>query len=243
MTPFDQRVAACRCEWGVAGHDHLAPADVTIVVDVLSFTTCVDVAVARGVAVIPYPWKDVSAEEFARAQGAELAGRRGESRYSLSPCSFLNAPAGLRCVLPSPNGAALALRAATSSGAVLAGCLRNAAAVARGARRLGRTFNVCMAGERWPDGSLRPALEDWLGAGAILRHLPGVKSAEALAAIAAFEHAGQPLTEVIARSGSGRELIERGFSGDVDLAAEVDVSGHLPRYDGTAFVDHPLPAA
>ena len=243
MTPLDQRAAACRCEWGISGHDKLAPADVTIIVDVLSFSTCVDVAAARSVAVIPYPWKDASAQEFARKHRAELAGRRGESRYSLSPCSFLNAPAGLRCVLPSPNGAILAIRAATTSAAVLAGCLRNAAAVARGAQRLGNTFNVCPAGERWPDGSLRPAVEDWLGAGAILRHLPGEKSAEALAAIAAFEHAVQPLPEIIARSGSGRELIERGFSRDVELAAAVDISGHVPRYDGTAFVDHQLSAA
>ncbi|HZM97670.1 MAG TPA: hypothetical protein VFB92_29820 [Vicinamibacterales bacterium] len=29
-----------RCDWGLAGHDSLAPADVVIVIDVLSFSTC-----------------------------------------------------------------------------------------------------------------------------------------------------------------------------------------------------------
>jgi 2-phosphosulfolactate phosphatase len=243
MTPFDQRAAACRCEWGINGHDCLAVADITIIVDVLSFTTCVDVAAAQRVAIIPYAWKDASAQAFARAHRAELAGSRGTSRYSLSPSSFLNAPSGLRCVLPTPNGAVLATRAAATSAVVIAGCLRNAAAVAQAALRLGSTFNVCPAGERWPDGSLRPAIEDWLGAGAILRHLPGEKSPEALAAIAAFECAGNGLTETIARSSSGRELIERGFAGDVELAAALDVSHHVPRYDGTAFADHQESAA
>jgi 2-phosphosulfolactate phosphatase len=232
MTPFDQRVASCRCEWGIIGHDHLASADVTIIVDVLSFSTCVDVAVSRGAAIIPYAWEDVSARAFTVERGAELAGRRDTSRYSLSPFSFLDAPAGLRCVLPSPNGAALAVRAASTSAKVFAGCLRNAAAVARAAAH----STSVRPGERWPDGSLRPAIEDWLGAGAILCHLPGTKSPEAIAAITAFERAGQILTDVIAQAGSGRELIERGFVRDVELAAALDVSRQVPRYDGTAFV-------
>lgn len=122
---------------------------------------------------------------------------------------------------------------------VLAGCLRNAAAVARGARRIGSTFNVCPAGERWPDGSQRFALEDWLAAGAILQHLPGSKSPEAVAAVVAFEQARPNLTDLIARSSSGRELTERGFARDVELAVELDVSVQAPRYDGVAFIANP----
>jgi 2-phosphosulfolactate phosphatase len=78
-----------------------------IVVDVLSFSTCVDVAVSRAASIFPYPWKDAAAGQFATRHQAELAGARGRARYSLSPVSFVDAPAGLRCVLPSPNGAAL----------------------------------------------------------------------------------------------------------------------------------------
>src|SRR5262245_48902963 len=103
MPYFDQAAAACRCEWGLAGLEALAPADVVIVVDVLSFSTCVDVAVARGVTIFPYRWRDASAESFAASQRAELALPRGKGRYSLSPGSFQGAPAGTRCVLPSPN--------------------------------------------------------------------------------------------------------------------------------------------
>ncbi len=233
---FDQAAAGVRCEWGVRGLLALAPADVVVIVDVLSFATCVEVAVGRGVEILPFPWKDDRGAAFAAAEGAVLAGRRGSGGYSLSPASFRDAPRGLRCVLPSPNGAALALGARAVRSVVLAGCLRNATAVARAARRLGSTWNVCPAGERWPDGSLRPALEDWLAAGAILGELPGARSPEAAAAVAAFESHRKKLPETLAATGSGRELIAKGFAIDVELAAEHDAGGHVPRLAGGAFV-------
>jgi 2-phosphosulfolactate phosphatase len=236
MTSHDQRDAVCRCEWGAVGLEALAPADVVIVVDVLSFSTCVDVAVSRGAAVLPCRWKDESAVRFAQEHAAELAGVRGESTYSLSPASFLRAMPGLRCVLPSPNGAALTLCAARTSSIVLAGCLRNAAAVATAARQMGKSFNVCPAGERWPDGSLRPAIEDWLGAGAILGELAGKRSPEAAAAVAMFEQCRALVPELVAHAASGRELVERGFQSDVDLATQINVSHCVPRFDGLAFV-------
>src|SRR3989442_7686978 len=111
MTPLSQEAWACRCEWGPGAVAALAPADVTIVIDVLSFTTCVDVAASRGAAILPYSWNDASAADFARAQGAELAGRRRQAKYSLAPESYREAPEGLRCVLPSPNGAQVTLAA------------------------------------------------------------------------------------------------------------------------------------
>lgn len=118
---------------------------------------------------------------------------------------------------------------------MLAGCLRNALAIATAAKAMGETFNVCPAGERWPDGSTRFAVEDWLAAGAILRGLPGTRSAEAAAAVVAFEAARRDLLAAIADSGSGRELIARGFAADVELAAQLDVSDAVPQLEDAAF--------
>ena len=236
MTPFSQEAWACRCEWGPNAVLALAPADVTVIVDVFSFTTCVDVATSRGVAILPYPWNDPSAAEFARDQRAELAGKRRLTKYSLAPASYLDAPEGLRCVLPSPNGAQITLAVARTAPVVLAGSLRNGRAVAEAAQQMGSTFNVIPAGERWLDGSLRPALEDRLGAGAILQWLPGSRSPEAESAVALFARDRETLVETLDKCGSGRELDGRGHHEDKLIAAQLDVSSCVARFDGLAFV-------
>ena len=239
LAPFTQADFACRCEWGLPAVTALAPADVLIIIDVFSFTSCVDVAVSRGAAMLPYAWQgwdDPAAAAFAQTHGAELAGKRRKSRYSLAPASYLDAPAGLRVVLPSPNGARLTIASATAAPVILAGCLRNAGAVAAAAAGTGRTFNVIAAGERWPDGSLRPALEDAIGAGAILSRLPGSRSTEAAAMIAVFESCRDTLVATLERCGSGRELAGRGHEQDKLIAGELDVSTCVPRFDGVAYV-------
>jgi 2-phosphosulfolactate phosphatase len=139
-------------------------------------------------------------------------------------------------VLPSPNGAEVTLAAAPITPVVLAGSLRNAKAVAEAALQLGSTFNVIPAGERWLDGSLRPALEDWLGAGAILRWLPGTRSPEAESAISLFDRHQEKLVATLDQCSSGRELDERGHHRDKLIAGELDVSSCVPRFDGIAFV-------
>lgn len=237
MNPHSQYGFDGRCEWGERGIDQLAHADVVIVVDVLSFSTCVDVALARGVIILPYDMRGASARTFADRHGAELAGLRGGDRYSLSPSSFKDAGRGLRCVLPSPNGAALVLRAEQAGSIVVTACFRNCGAVASYAASVGRTFNVVPAGERWGDDTLRPAIEDLLAAGAILGRLPGTKSPEAHVAIEAFTAVTSDLAALMARSASGRELSERGFTGDVQIAGELNVSSVVPRLRGSEFVD------
>ena len=220
------------CEWGLAGLEALkGEADVFVVVDVLSFSTCVDVACGRGAIVFPFPFgdRDKAAAEASR-RDAILAGRRYDldARYSLSPPTLEKLDVGERLLLPSPNGSRISFAAGDTP--VLAGCLRNATAVARTATEIaaGGTVAVIPAGERWPDGSLRPAIEDLLGAGAILNALTGNLSPEARIARSAFEAARPDLSDVVRHSVSGRELVDLGFPQDVEMALDLNASGCAP---------------
>jgi 2-phosphosulfolactate phosphatase len=223
---FDQAEFDLRCEWGIEGLRHLSPtSDVVIIVDVLSFSTAVDIAVSRGATVYPYRWEDASARAFAESRGALLAEKRS-GKFSLAPASLRGLPRGASLVLPSPNGSELSF--ASTAKATFTACLRNCEAVAREALRRGSRIGLVPAGERWPDGTMRFGLEDLLGAGAVLAHLPGTRSPEAEAAVAAFEHFRGHLPTALSRCGSGKELLERGYPDDIEIAAECGASGSAP---------------
>ena len=233
---FHQQEFDIRCEWGEQGVARLAPiSDVVIIIDVLSFCTSVEIAVSRGAIVYPYSGLAESAKDFVDSVGAILAkSRRDKGHFSLSPESLINIPNGTRIVLPSPNGSTLTLAAKPSP--VLAGCLRNAKAVANAAKKFGQKIAVIPAGERWKeDGSLRPCFEDFVAAGAIIRHLTGSLSPEASMALEAFIGVQPNLELLIKQSGSGKELIQRGFPNDVALASMLDVSLSVPMLLNNAY--------
>ena len=233
MPDFAQTQFDIRCEWGLQGLEHLAPdSDVVIIVDVLSFSTCVDVAVSNGALIYPYRGED--AAQFARERGALLAERSRDAEYTLSPASLQKIPAGTKLVLPSPNGSTLSF--ATGDTPTLAGCLRNAQAVAAAAQTLGKRISVIPAGERWwTDYSLRPSMEDWLGAGAILSALRGNKSIEARAAEQVFLAFQTKLPDVLRTIASGIELVDGGFAEDVQIAASLNVSQTVPHLIDGAY--------
>jgi 2-phosphosulfolactate phosphatase len=239
---YDQSEFDIRCEWGEKGVARLAPiSDAIIIVDVMSFTTCVEVAVSRGAVIFPYRFRDASTADYARSVGAELAGPRGRSKYSLSPTSLIDIPDGTRLVLPSPNGSTLTL--STGNTPTFAGCLRNCRAVARATMRCGRRVSVIPAGERWKDdNSLRPAYEDLVGAGAIIHHLDGKRSPESEAAVGAYQHSMSNLTAFLRNCASGKELTVLGFEDDLPIIAERDVSDCVPRLqNGTYMRSEPHP--
>ena len=206
-------------------------AAVAVVVDVLSFTTTLSVAADRAIAVIPHSWHD-SAADLAATRGATLAVARGGDGVSLSPASVRRSTGVSLLVLPSPNGSAISHRIAGAGVTVAGGCLRNARAVGTWAvLQAVDSVAVVAAGERWPDGSLRPALEDLLGAGAVLAatgECGADLSPDATAAAAAYEEARDVLAERLRTCPSGRELIRRGWAEDVEIAAELDAGRAVP---------------
>jgi 2-phosphosulfolactate phosphatase len=242
--PWEQTRYAVRFDWGPTGAARVGGREgVLVVVDVLSFTTAVDIAVERGSAVYPAACRDADAARLARDVGGVLAVDRREVTerhpWSLSPAALRAAPVASRLVLPSPNGAAIA--AAAAQPVVVAASLRNAGAVAAWLVGQGRgdaePITVVAAGERWPDGSLRPALEDLLGAGAVLAALAaqraGTESPEAASARAAYEST-RSVADAIRRCASGVELVGAGFADDVDIALDADASDVVPvRRDGS----------
>ncbi|UYO96413.1 2-phosphosulfolactate phosphatase [Microbacterium sp. M28] len=213
--PFDQSVYQVRFEWGIAGLQRLAAADVVVVVDVLRFSSTLPDVVAAGVDV-------------------ELAD----------------------AVEWSSNGAAVAA-AASEAATVLIGGLRNASAVARAVmaiqeqRQQRTSVAVIAAGELTPDGGLRFAIEDQLGAGAIIAALGdlGIDHTSPEAAVAAESARGLrgALRHLLSASGSGRELVDgvastarmaaSGISpATTAAAAELDAVDVVPVLRGDRFV-------
>lgn len=249
MTDFDdahrQSSYDVTFDWGPVGAEALH-ADLAVVVDVLSFTTTVGVAVEKGIEVWPFPWRDTRAKELAMRVGATLAVGRFEAlalegrHVSLSPASLQRSSGLSRLVLPSPNGSTICAALAEEGAAVLAASLRNRAAVASYVAEqgwstgAGRALRVAViaAGERWADDSLRPCVEDLWGAGAVIAALVdlGVEglSPEARVAERAFRAVSSQLAPELHACAGGRELIDKGFEDDVAVAAELDVSDMVP---------------
>ena len=121
-----------------------------------------------------------------------------------------------RLVLPSPNGSTICAVLAETGIAVVAACLRNARAV----------------GE-W----LRPAAEDFWGAGALLDSLdPRLLSPEARLARDAYAGFAERPLEHLTTCTSGLELIAKGFADDVAIAGRLHTSEVVPVLTGGAFV-------
>jgi 2-phosphosulfolactate phosphatase len=215
--------------WGVAGVQSLAPdCDVLVLVDILSFTTSVSVAVSCGASVRP-----VGAGERLTdiSPGDVLAGPRDGPGPTLSPVSLRDLRAGQRLVLASPNGAAIAT--ALGQVSAVSAALRNAAAVVEWLRSRGGRVGIVAAGE--DDDVWRPSYEDALGAGAIVARLGAKCSPQAEAAAVAFRAAEPRLGACLRDCRSGLQLAQSGFADDVTMAAELDADPVVPVWRDRSF--------
>lgn len=256
MRSTTQGQSRIRLEWGAAGAGHIVAArGVAVVVDVLSFTTTLTIAVERGAEVYPYEWGGDSAADFAQARDARHAVGRFEAQrtgalttVSLSPARMLQVSGLERLVLPSPNGSTISAQLRDSGATVVGACLRNAAAVGEQVADHMRDNPGCVlalvaAGERWDDGSLRPAVEDLWGCGAVLAgirasasELLADASPEALLGLAGYDALGDDLLTCMLSTTSGQELVQDGFRSDVIEACRENVSPVVPVLRGERFV-------
>jgi 2-phosphosulfolactate phosphatase len=232
-------MSQCDIAWGVRGAEEaVSRGDIAIIVDTLSFSTTVTVAVGgRGVIIPVSDRKHVA--RLAELEDAEVSVARQEvptkGRFSLSPLSFRAIEPGAKVVLFSPNGGLMCLTVASLPN-VFIGALINAEAVARAvvrcSRETGGGVTVIAAGERLPDDttglSFRIAIEDYLGAGAILSNLDLTKSPEAQVCEAAFRAATTEISDLIRQCDSGVELREMGFEDDVQFSAQLNLVDVVP---------------
>jgi 2-phosphosulfolactate phosphatase len=213
-------------EWGERGAAEAADrGDDVVVVDAFRFSTTVTMAVERGARVMPL------------GRG-ERAPEGTSDLLTLSPTSTEALPPGERFALWSANGAAV-VAACRHAPRVTLGCFRNRAAAAA-ALRLDRRTTVVPCAERWSSiGSghgIRPSIEDWLAAGAIVAATAaGSTSPEAAVAAAGFGAAGTDLDRWLRECISGREIVARQLDRDVEALIALDVSDVVPMLAGDGF--------
>lgn len=230
----------CRLDWGWSGvRQAAARGDIVVIVDTLSFSTTAVTAVQHGGIIYPCATQEQAAR-VAQQVGGELAVMRKEvparGRFSLSPRTYLTLEPGSKVAIASPNGATCCGYGAQAP-ALLVGTLINARAVAAALSQLlerepDLNATVIACGERrhtpTEDGTLRFAIEDYLGAGAILAYLNHDMAPEASVCRGAFLQASDSIETLLWNCASGRELRAIGFAEDVRHAARLNVYETVP---------------
>jgi len=169
----------CKMDWGRTGVQLAAERqDIVVIVDTLRFSTAATSAIEHGAVIFPASGM-AEAKQLAHRVDGVVASQREASRFTLSPRSYEGVDVGTRIVLPSPNGAACTRDAVGVPHVFVAALVNAASAAAAVSSTLNRTeagVTVIACGERRDastgDEFLRFAVEDYLGAGAILGGSP-----------------------------------------------------------------------
>jgi 2-phosphosulfolactate phosphatase len=219
------------CEWGEQGaRTFEGSVGALIIVDVLSFSTCVDIAVARRALVYPFAYGDPGGSTGRTGYRRRGRGATRQQRAPLQPVPRLAARhrAGeqARAAECEWLGHFHGVKVDTGSHGLFAKRPRRCRKVCRdctgypGCGRPGREAlarRQPAAGDRGPDGCGR----DPRCAG------PALLS-EAEVALHAFRNARPRLAELVRGSVSGQELVTRGYPEDVETAIQLNVSDAAP---------------
>jgi 2-phosphosulfolactate phosphatase len=213
-----------------------------VVFDVLRATTTMAAALAAGVRDIRVFDSTAGALEAATAFGENRI-LCGEERclpprgFDLgnSPGAFSSELHAGRSVFMSTTNGTRALLAAREARALFAGALVNAQATARHLSRLGMDATLLCAGT---NGQV--AMEDLLGAGAVLDELAALAnvtmaSDRARIAHRLFESSREHLLEALLESQGGQNVVNAGLQQDVAYAAQLNALNVVAQ-----AVDQPL---
>lgn len=200
------------CCWGFKlADDIVLQYDVCIMVDVLSFSTSLDLL--------------INAKENAPNMPAT-----DNFMHHLTPQSLH---------IPSPVGLPLQLNLHPVP--VLAGCLRNARAVARAAMQLGNTVLVIPMGDKLAEEEFKTCSEDFIAAGAIISYMKGSRSAESNAALDIYNSSKGNIEEMVKLSTSARQMMLHGFLVEVDQACQFNRSKNVPLLEEGTLINFAVP--
>ncbi|MGE0057092.1 MAG: 2-phosphosulfolactate phosphatase [Dehalococcoidia bacterium] len=208
-------------------------ADCYVVIDALRATTTMAVLFARGVRDVVAVDSIETARQLAARDGRMLFGEveghapdgfdHGNSPVEASSASV----AGRSAVLFTTNGTQALCALAESGAAVLAGSLTNAGALVEALAEAEDVVIVCAGNE----GGTRFAMEDFLTAGEIARLArdanPGIEIGDAARLAIAAASTGN-LERRFGQSRHGKVTIARGYGGDIEYAAKLNLSQAVP---------------
>jgi 2-phosphosulfolactate phosphatase len=210
-----------------------------VVFDVLRATTSMAAALAAGVSEIRIFGDTASA----LAAGREFGGRAllcGEENclppagFDLgnSPGAFNHAAHAGRVAFMSTTNGTRALLSARGATAVYIGALVNASATARALAQAGLDVTLLCAGTQG-----QVALEDVLGAGAVLEALQDLRDVQmdsdtASVARRLFASARRDLSAALREGCGGQNVIAAGLAPDIDFAARLDALDIVGRASG-----------
>ena len=209
---------------------HTLEGRVCIVVDLLRASSSIAAILSRGAReVVPAAGIEEARHLHKKHPAYLLCGEQGGLPpagfdFGNSPSEFARSDlAGRSIILATSNGTRILAQAAAAS-SVLVGTLLNRAAVAMAARGLGAAITIIAAGAY--EGQVF-ALEDAIGAGAIVQRLLELEPAASLndgarAALACFEAARGDLPAAIAACAHARDLAEIGLAEDISYCARLD---------------------